>query len=258
MQYYRRHLNRPNGSEIGRLLHRCDIDDPLPTHTKRHRLFDALRAKQDRDDCANDVLAFIQVVMDPARFLANHDYFEQMRSELNTGLAFCGLYVREDGQICSVEWATTLIEAQQRAGRLRSKLMEGSVHHDVLAFCRPELLEENYFHAVLEATKRVAQKIRDNTGLTGDGAELVDKAFPIARPLLATTTLRTEVEQSEQRGFANLLKGMFGVYCNVAAHAPKLTWRIEEQDALDLLSLVSYLHRRLDAAAVVPRGSGTI
>jgi uncharacterized protein (TIGR02391 family) len=126
------------------------------------------------------------------------------------------------------------------------------VHHDVLRFCRAELLQENYFHAVFEATKSVAQKIRDLTGLAGDGADLVDKAFGLHAPLLAINTLRTETEKSEQSGFANLVKGMFGTFRNVTGHAPKITWPIGEEDALELLSLVSYIHRRLDAAARVP------
>ena len=96
-------------------------------------------------------------------------------------------------------------------------------------------------------------KIRDKTGLTTDGAELVDRAFGLAAPLLAVNSLQTEPEQSDQKGFANLLKGIFGTFRNVTAHAPRITWKIEEQDALDLLTMVSYLHRRLDAAASVPK-----
>ena len=99
----------------------------------------------------------------------------------------------------------------------------------------------------------MAQKIRDKTGLTGDGAEIVDQAFGVSAPMLAINTLQTETEQSEQKGFINLLKGMFGTFRNVPAHVPRKMCPIEEQDALDLLSLVSYLHRRLDAAAVVRR-----
>jgi hypothetical protein len=33
---------------------------------------------------------------------------------------------------------------------------------------------------------------------------------------------------------------------NPTAHEPKIYWPINEQDALDLLSLISLLHRRLD------------
>jgi len=43
--------------------------------------------------------------------------------------------------------------------------MRRGIAGDVLRFCRPELLEGNYFHAVFEATKSVAQKLRDRTGL---------------------------------------------------------------------------------------------
>ena len=32
------------------------------------------------------------------------------------------------------------------------------------------------------------------------------------------------------------------------AHAPKIHWPINEQDALDILTLASLLHRRLDSA----------
>ena len=97
--------------------------------------------------------------------------------------------------------------------------------------------------------------LRQKTGLESDGAELVDQAFSVRNPLLAINSLRSETEQSEQKGFANLLKGVFGTFRNVTAHAPKIRWPIEEQDALDVLTMVSYLHRRLDRAVKVPRAS---
>jgi uncharacterized protein (TIGR02391 family) len=241
------------GTQIGQLLQRCGIDDPSPGITKRDRLFDALRAKQERDGCANNILAFVETALDPVRFIGNAAGFATFRDRLNEALAFSGLHLGEDGKLQAVAPARTLDEAQERAGRLRSELARRRVHHDVLQFCKAELLKNNYFHAVFEATKSVAEKIRQRTGLTSDGAELVDEAFGLKSPLLAINTLRTETEQTEQKGFANLVKGVFGVFRNVTAHAPKITWPIDEQDALDLLSLVSYVHRRLDTAADVPR-----
>ncbi len=245
------------GTQIGQLLRRCNIDDPSPGITKRDRLFDALQRKQERDGCSNNVIAFIQTALDPVRFVGNARGFTDFRDRLNEALAFSGYSLGEDGKLRPVTQARTLDEAQQRAGRLRAELTRRQVHYDVLEFCRAELLEDNYFHAVLEATKSVAEKIRKRTGLTGDGAELVDPAFSLKAPLLAINSLRTETEQSEQKGFANLLRGMFGTFRNVTGHAPKITWPINEQDALDLLSLVSYLHRRIDAAADVPQASRT-
>jgi uncharacterized protein (TIGR02391 family) len=238
--------------ELSGLLRQCGIAEQ-GGNPKWERVLLALAGRQKTDGCGNNVGAFIQTAMDPARFVGKSEQFVKLRDQLNEVLAFSGLHIGEDGKLKVVALARTLSEAQERAGRLRNELLQRKVHHDVLQFCRAELLQENYFHAVFEATKSVAQKIRDKTGLTGDGADIVDKAFGLTSPLLAINTLRTETEQTEQKGFANLLKGMFGTFRNVTAHAPKVTWPIPEQDALDLLSLVSYMHSRLDTAALVPK-----
>jgi uncharacterized protein (TIGR02391 family) len=220
---------------------------------KWERIKLALEFRQQRDACGNNVAHFIQMALDPVRFVGRHDEFEGLRHRLNEVLAFAGLHLGENGKLRPTATADTLGEAQERAGRLRAELIRRKVHADVLQFCRAELLQENYFHAVLEATKSVAEKIRQRTGVTGNGADLVDPVYKVSGPLLAINTLQTDTEQSEQKGFANLLKGTFGTFRNVTAHGPKLTWPMSEEDALDLLSLVSYLHRRLDAAALVRR-----
>lgn len=36
------------------------------------------------------------------------------------------------------------------------------------------------------------------------------------------------------------------MFRNPEAHQPKIFWDIDEQDALEILSLISYCHRRLD------------
>lgn len=71
--------------------------------------------------------------------------------------------------------------------------------------------------------------------------------------MLALNRLHTETERSEQTGLMNLMKGMFGTFRNVTAHAPRVSWVITEQDALDLLTIASLLHRRIDAAVSTPR-----
>lgn len=239
------------GTEIGQLLDSCGIDDPMPTGTKRYRLYDALDQRQTQDRCGNNVAAFINAAMNPVRYTRETALFEARRSELNVVLAFCGFQIGEDGKLRPVAASRTLSCAQERAHKLHKELLVRNVHPDVLRFCRAELLQDNYFHAVFEATKSVADKIRQKSGLTADGAELVDNAFGLrghVYPLLAFNSLQTETEQSEHRGLMNLLKGLFGTFRNTTAHAPKIKWVIEEQDALDILSLASLLHRRLDDA----------
>lgn len=240
------------GSEISALLDRLGIPDLNPSASKRVRLYGALSLRQRQDRCGNNVIGFVQEAMNPVRYHSDPVYFETKRGELNTVLAFSGYALLEDGRVARATKATTLTEAEQRARQLEAKLRARGVHVDVLKFCRAELVQENYFHAVFEATKSVADKIRDRTGLTSDGAELVDKGFGGNKPMLAINTLRTDTERAEQKGFVNLLKGMFGTFRNVTAHAPRIKWPIKEEDALDLLSLASYLHRRLDEVVRTP------
>jgi uncharacterized protein (TIGR02391 family) len=87
-------------------------------------------------------------------------------------------------------------------------------------------------------------------------ADLADAALALGKhgmPLLAFNTLRTDSEISEQNGLLNLVKGLFGTFRNPAAHAPKISWNMTEPDALDLLTMASFIHRRLDNAARTPR-----
>ncbi|MGB7947428.1 MAG: TIGR02391 family protein [Candidatus Binatia bacterium] len=185
--------------------------------------------------------------MVPARFVGRNEEFEVHRQELNTILAFSGLEYGMDGMFRSCDSARTLDEAEKRVRTIRAKFQGRRIHQEVLKYCRAELLQDNYFHAVFEATKGLSQRIRDLSGIQLDGAALVDRVFSIERPVLAINSLQTETEKSEHKGFALLLKGCFAAIRNPLAHEPKILWQGEE-DAADCFSLISLLHRKLDEA----------
>ena len=238
--------------ELDILLTQCGIEG-RGGNAKWERMLLALIHRQKQDRCGNNAFNFLSTVLHPSRFGGRHEVFEEYRANVNYQLAFYGLAIDEKGQPQRVAAASTISEATQRANDLRSELTHRSVHVDVLRFCKAELLQDNYFHCVLEATKSVAQKIRDKSGIEGDGVSIVDQAFSVNTPLLALNTLRSESEQSEQKGFANLIKGVFGTFRNVLAHAPKISWAVDRTDAMDALTILSYIHRRLDEATVVPQ-----
>ena len=242
------------GTEIGHLLATCRMSDPTPTGTnKRDRLYNAFAESRNSRQDRRAVLAFIRHAMKPERYARCPERFEPMRMNLNRALAFAGLAVDASGKLSEGERAQTLSEAERRAQELKENLTARGVHPDVLRFCRAELVADVYFHAVLEATKSIADKIRNRTGLGDDGAILVDRALGGDPPMLAVNAFRTESEKGEQRGFANLVKGVFGMFRNPTAHAPRVHWAMKESDAEDLLSLASLVHRRLDSAHMPPR-----
>jgi uncharacterized protein (TIGR02391 family) len=238
--------------EIKHLLRDIGIPDPTPTMTKWKRLYNAFVEFQNYRQFGNHVIVFVKRVMDPVQYTGRQHLFEQRREELNLVLAFSGYSVSNDGQIRRIKRACNLDEAQERAGRLQAILTARQVHEDVLSYCKAEWLQENYFHSVFEATKSIASKIRSLTGLTTDGAELAQTAFALPKdgsaPMLAINGLKNDTDRGEQRGFSNLLVGFFGTVRNPLAHNPKAEWPMGEQDALDILTLASLIHRKLDQA----------
>jgi uncharacterized protein (TIGR02391 family) len=239
-------------SEIEFLIGAAKMVDPGPM-TKRRRIYNAFAESQNNRQDRTHILKFIRVAMRPARYSREPHRYEPMRAALNQALAFAGLVVDETGELGKAERATTLPEAQRRARDLRADLEGRGVHPDVLVFCRAELVADNYFHAVQEAVKSVADKIRAKTGLTDDGAGLVDRALGGDPPMLAINPRQTTSERSEQSGFANLVRGTFGMFRNPTAHEARIHWPMTKGDAEDLLTIVSLIHRRLDGSHMPAR-----
>ena len=234
-----------SGSDIDRVLAYRGIHDSSGHSTKWRRLNWIFLDVQRRDRCANRILDFIQSLLAPARFVGRNDEFEAHRSELNTVLALSGLEYGADGKFRRRRAATTLAEAERRANAIHAKFQGRRIHPEVLKYCKAELMQDNYLHAVFEASKGLGQRIRDESGVDGDGANLVDKVFSVKEPVLAFNTLQTETEKTEHKGFALLLKGCFVAVRNPLAHEPKIMWDGED-DAVDYFTLISLLHRKLD------------
>lgn len=236
------------GPEIGQILADMGLRDPDPTSTKWKRLFNALASAQNKHQVGNHLIMFANRAMAPVRYISNPELFTVRRDNLNVVLSFSGLVVREDGKVARTTPEATLTGARARAGRLRQVLEARGTHAEVLKYSRAELLQDNYFHAVLEAIKGIADRIQTMSGVAGDGADLVTQALSTKAPVLALNTLKSETEISEQKGITNIIVGLFGAIRNPTAHAPKISWAMQEQDAIDILALVSFVHRKLDGA----------
>jgi uncharacterized protein (TIGR02391 family) len=240
-----------SGRELGTLLRSCGFPDPGEI-TKRDRLFYGLQQGQTIDGSGSKVCQLVERAIDPVRYRDQGALFDERRHDLNVVLLFAGMHIREDGRLEAVQAARTLSEAEQRASKLRAELVRRGIAGDVLRFCRPELLDGNYFHAVFEATKSVAEKLRARTGSILDGRALVEEAFSTKNdriPLLAWNPLLSETDKSEHQGVALMVSGMFAYFRNLPAHVPKVGFRtIPEAEALEILTILSFLHRRLDAA----------
>ncbi|GAB2977415.1 TIGR02391 family protein [Mucilaginibacter puniceus] len=237
------------GSEINKYLNDCLISNPTPDNTKWKRLYNAFSYIQHKTNRSNDILRFIQVALHPARFLGDRkDQFNSFRVEVNQLLSFIELEYGDDAVFRPVQKSKTINDAENRASTLINKLKDRNVHDDIFKFCKAELLVDNYFHAVFEATKSVADKLRALSDVNKDGGELIDECFAVKNPIIIINNFTSETEISEHKGFANLLKGFFGMFRNTVAHSPKISWEITEADALDIMTIGSLCLRKLDKA----------
>jgi uncharacterized protein (TIGR02391 family) len=91
------------------------------------------------------------------------------------------------------------------------------------------------------------------SGLTGDGAPLIDAALSLGKsgvPIIAINDLASQTDRDEQTGFANLIKGLAGMFRNPVAHDPRLLRAVTDTELLELATSLSMVHRRLDSASV--------
>lgn len=234
------------GTEIGSLLIMCEMKDVEPSITKWKRLYSAFITDQNSYQCSNHILIFIQAALSPVRYLGKQELFDFRRHEVNKRLSFIGIELNEKGKYFQVDKAMTISEAEQRASKFKYKLEVRNVHEIIFEYCKPELLAQNYFHSVFEAVKSIADRIRKLTGLYADGNELIDTAFSTKNPLVRINLLMNDTDRSEHLGLMNLIKGLFGLIRNPTAHEPKVKFAIDENEALDLMILISYAHKRLD------------
>lgn len=235
------------GSKLPLLLEQVYLKDTPELSTKWKRIFNAFVEYQNEKKCSNQIMRFIKLIIEPANYLGRLEQYRQLLLEISKVLSFVGYEAREDGKIYPGVVANTLSEAEKRARDLLSKLQQREAHSSVFYYCRAELLDNNYFHAVFEANKGLFQRIRDLSGLTEDGNKLVEQVFS-KTPILIINKFQNQSEQDEHKGFCNLLKGIWGMFRNPEAHETKITWDMSEQDALDILCMISYCHRRLDSA----------
>lgn len=249
--------NGLTGSEIARRLSEVPVRDVDPGNTKWKRLHNALADHQNRNGTGKCVVGLIHAAMKPARFVSGPARFTYLQDGLNEVLVHAGYKVDEQGRVARLKdgAARTLSEAATRAGRIRTELRRRGTHSEVVRYCSDELLAKNNFHAVLEATKSVPDRLRLMTGLDGDGAKIVRAALlPGDSPRVAVNSGRTETDRSEQVGVAEIALGLVGLYRNPTAHEPKIRRPVSDDELLEALTTLSMTHRRLDGATVNPPG----
>lgn len=252
-------------SELSRLLQQSQIDlaDDGSSNNgysytlglnKRDWLYNCLVNEINTNKSFQRVFDFIVKALNPVAFTvqSNREKYLHLLEETNKVLLLAGLSVSKEGKIVDVVKATTLDEVDRRVNHLKRELYNRAIHNEVQKYCIKDYLRKDYYDAVFEAAKGLAERVRQITGLSSDGGELFQKAFAKGNPYLFFNSMQTDSEKSEFTGVKELLEAIFHLVRNPAAHTPKINWRVEETKALDILTLISFAHKYLDECRRMP------
>ncbi|WP_323088580.1 TIGR02391 family protein [Allobaculum sp. JKK-2023] len=248
--------NGLTGRELQHLLDLCSVPYDLPiAPNKRQWFFNCLAYKFNREQSQYLFKDIIEKTVNLARYtdFDNREQYEYLVNGINKVLLLEGYEINTSGIIVEVEKADTLDEVDRRANEREAKFQKQNFHPSVVHLAKKEYVNGQYFEAVFEASKGLSKKVRELTGLTGDGANLFEKAFSTKNPYLVLNRLETETERNEQNGLRTLINAIFLMFRNPQAHNLKLDWPVNEVKALDALSLISFAFKGLDQCQVVKR-----
>lgn len=253
-------------SELSKLLGQCDIeivDDGLRRYpggyklglNKKDWLFNCLANELNMRKSFDKVFLFLQAALNPALYTQMDDRakYQHLFEETNKILRFAGLSIDQSGKMIEVAQAQSLQEVDQRVNHLRKALYDRCIHPEVQKYCINDYLRKDYYDAVFEAAKGLAERVRRITGLTTDGGILFQTAFSKKGPYLFFNSMQTDNELSEFIGLKELLEAVFHLIRNPAAHTPKINWKSDETKALDVLTIISFAHKYLDECRPMPR-----
>lgn len=221
---------------------------------KRDWLYNCLASEINNSHSFIRVYAFLEKALNPVAFTdeKNRDKYNYLLEGVNKALLLAGLEITREGKLVEVVQAKTLEEVDRRVNSLRLQLYNRAIHDEVQKYCIKDYLQKDYYDAVFEAAKGLAERVRQITGLTTDGGTLFQTAFSKNDPYLFFNSMQTDSEKSEFTGLKELLESIFHLVRNPAAHTPKVNWKVDEAKALDILTLISFAHKYLDECYKMP------
>lgn len=123
------------------------------------------------------------------------------------------------------------------------------LHSQIVEHALPKYQDGHYRNAVLDSVIAVFDLIRNRTGLSEDGDELIGKAFSLSKPYLILSEIDSDSGKNNQKGFIQIFKGIYQGVRNPSAHS--LSSDLTNIEAAQYLVFASLLARRVEEAKLV-------
>lgn len=126
------------------------------------------------------------------------------------------------------------------------EFLKRKFHPEVVKHSQRLFLQGNYFHSVFEAAKAFNKDVKIKSQSDKDGQPLMLNVWGCDNGVLKVTNCQTQTDKDYQDGLKFISGGLMSAIRNPTAHEPAISWPIDKQDCLDILSLISFLYRQLD------------
>lgn len=153
---------------------------------KRDWLYNCLANEINKKRSLNGVYNFLEKALNPVAFTdeRSRNKYDYLLEGVNRALLLAGLEITKEGKLTEVVQAKTLDEVDRRVNSLQRQLYNRAIHNEVQKYCIKDYLQKDYYDAVFEAAKGLAERVREITGLTTDGGTLFQTAFSKNDPYL--------------------------------------------------------------------------
>lgn len=242
------HITGTQLSEIFKILR---LSDTSKESTKWRRIDFVFNKYQTKDKNASTIVKIIEAIYAPVSYINDKDVYKLAVNTINKILITEGCQINDNGLIVFAIAIKNLDEISKLYNSLFERLTEEKVHSEVLKYCTKELVQENYFHSIFEAAKGLCERVREMSGVEDDGSSLFDKVFSINNPILRFNNLSDVSKKNQQNGLKEMMHGITHYTRNVTAHEPKIKWIIEEAEAVNVFTILSFLHKALDTCEKV-------
>lgn len=243
------------GPEITRLFRRAGFPQIAHDGDTKWRFVAAVfqEMQTNAGSRPNPVLKVIETMCHPQGYVGNRERFDAVLDSVNRVLEFYGLRVGDDGRLRMTGERVATVRPTRTADETAFEARE--FHPQVVKHGRSHFCRAAYFHAVFECCKAFDTVLQRNSGIEKSGQPLMSAALNLDGPVKLNSQESTS-EKDEQQGVMYLCMGLMNAVRNPQAHEPELHWPMKREDALDVLTLISFLFRKLENAIVVVGGAG--
>lgn len=239
--------DRYTGTEISAFFRKAGFPEIVHDGSTKWRfVFSALEAIQKSPNGDANIAKILEILCDPQEFFGNPELHTHILGDIDEILSFYGLSINpQNGKL--------IVSTEAKAKLRKRKSIEAEVfdarqlHPEVVKHGRNLFIQSRHYHAVFECCKAFDRFVANKAQINEHGDKLMGAALNV-NGTLKLNSLQTQSEINEQEGVMHLCKGLMRAIRNPEAHEPELDWPINQQDALDILSLISFLYRKIEAA----------